>query len=103
MTNVGVFRNYARNYLAANPKLNQEMTLMVRQLEPTEKGLPMEIYCFSSDKAWVNYEGIIADIFDHLFAAIPSFDLEVFEAPTGKDFKSILNNSHLVSSEGAQK
>lgn len=92
MTNVGVFRNYARNYLAANPKLNQEMTLMVRQLDPTEKGLPLEIYCFSADKAWVNYEGIIADIFDHLFAAIPAFELEVFEAPTGTDFRSFVKS-----------
>lgn len=89
MTNVGVFRNYARNFLAANPKLNQEMTLMVRQLDPTEKGLPLEIYCFSSDKNWVNYEGIISDIFDHLLAAIPAFDLEIFEAPTGKDFATL--------------
>lgn len=92
MTNVGVFRNYARNYLAANPKLNQEMTLMVRQLDPTEKGLPLEIYCFSADKAWVNYEGIISDIFDHLFAAIPAFELEVFEAPTGTDFRSFVKS-----------
>lgn len=89
MTNVGVFRNYARNFLAANPNLNQEMTLMVRQLDPTEKGLPLEIYCFSSDKNWVNYEGIISDIFDHLLAAIPAFDLEIFEAPTGKDFAAL--------------
>lgn len=96
MTNVGVFRNYARNYLAANPKLNQEMTLMVRQLDPTEKGLPLEIYCFSADKAWVNYEGIISDIFDHLLAAIPAFELEVFEAPTGTDFRSFIKsvNAH---------
>jgi len=89
MTNIGVFRNYTLNYLAANPKLNQKMTLMVRQLDPTEKGLPVEIYCFSADKAWVNYEGIISDIFDHLLAAIPAFDLEVFEAPTGKDFAQL--------------
>lgn len=89
MTNIGVFRNYARNFLASNPNLNQEMTLMVRQLDPTEKGLPLEIYCFSANKNWVAYEGIISDIFDHLLAAIPEFDLEVFEAPTGKDFKSL--------------
>lgn len=89
MTNVGVFRHYAESYLRANPKLNKEMTMMVRQLEPTEKGLPLEIYCFSSDKAWVNYEGIIADIFDHLLAAIPAFELEIFEAPTGRDFQSL--------------
>lgn len=89
MTNIGVFRNYARNYLAANPKLNQQMTLMVRQLQPTETGLPLEIYCFSANKEWVNYEGIISDIFDHLLAAIPAFDLVVFEAPTGQDFQAL--------------
>lgn len=86
MTNIGVFRHYAQNYLLTNPKLNHEMTTMVRQLEPTEKGLPIEIYCFSADKAWVNYEGIMSDIFDHLLAAIPAFELEVFEEPTGNDF-----------------
>lgn len=100
MTNIGVFRNYARNFLAANPQLNQEMTLMVRQLDPTEKGLPLEIYCFSKDKVWVNYEGIISDIFDHLLAAIPAFDLEVFEAPTGNDFKSL---AAVNSAAGLQK
>lgn len=89
MTNIGVFRQYVLRYLEMHPKLNHEMTTMVRQLDPTEKGLPLEIYCFSSDKNWVTYEGIISDIFDHLFAAIPSFDLEVFEIPTGKDFQSM--------------
>ncbi len=87
MTNVGVFRQYCLNYLRANKMLNHEMTTMVRQLDMTEKGLPIEIYCFSADKTWVNYEGIIADIFDHLLAAVPWFDLEVFEAPTGKDIQ----------------
>lgn len=89
MTNIGIFRVYATHVLQRNKHLNQDMTLMVRQLDPTEKGMPLEIYCFSADKAWVNYEGIIADIFDHLIAAIPAFDLEIFEAPTGRDFKSL--------------
>lgn len=91
MTNIGVFRQYVLRYLEMHPKLNHEMTTMVRQLDPTEKGLPLEIYCFSSDKNWVTYEGIISDIFDHLFASIPSFDLEVFEIPTGKDFQSMIS------------
>ncbi len=93
MTNVGVFRRYAQAYLAAHPKVNQEMTAMVRQLEPTEHGLPIEIYCFSADKAWVNYEGIQADIFDHLLAAIPAFDLQVFEDPSGADFSAFLSTA----------
>lgn len=93
LTNVGIFRVYAESYIKRHPKINTEMTTMVRQLEPTEKGLPLEVYCFSSDKEWVSYEGIISDIFDHLFAAIPEFDLDVFEAPTGKDFVSIASSA----------
>lgn len=89
MTNIGVFRRYCLEYLTANKKLNHEMTTMVRHLEPTEKGLPIEIYCFSSDKNWVVYEGVMADIFDHLFAALPWFDLEIFEAPTGRDIREV--------------
>lgn len=89
MTNLGVFRHYCLAYLQTNPKLNKDMTTMVRHLEPTEKGIPIEIYCFSADKNWVAYEGIMADIFDHLLAALPWFELEVFEAPTGNDIKQI--------------
>jgi miniconductance mechanosensitive channel len=89
LTNVGVFRVYAENYIRNHPKIHQGMTIMVRQLEPTEKGLPIEIYCFSAEIGWVAYEGIMADIFDHLLAAIPEFDLEVFEEPTGRDFMKL--------------
>ncbi|MEM0516931.1 mechanosensitive ion channel family protein [Aequorivita flava] len=88
-TNLGVFRYYIDAYLNENTAINKDLALMVRHLEPTEKGLPIEIYCFSKDKRWVNYEHIQADIFDHLLAATPYFDLEVFELPTGKDFKSL--------------
>lgn len=87
MTNVGVFRRYALNYIMENPKINQRETVMVRQLQPTETGLPLEIYCFSNDIAWVNYENIQADIFDHLLAAAEKFDLRVFQNPAGSDFK----------------
>lgn len=87
LTNVGVFRSYIEKYLEHNPDINSTMTCMVRQLRPTEYGLPIEIYAFSKDKRWVNYERIMADIFDHLFAAAPGFDLEIFERPSGKDFK----------------
>lgn len=90
LTNVGIFRIYAERYILNHPKINTQMTTMVRQLEATETGLPIEIYCFSADKAWVKYEQIMSDIFDHLFAALPEFDLEVFEEPTGKDFSQFL-------------
>lgn len=90
LTNIGVFRIYAENYLLENKNINHDMTIMVRQLEPTSKGLPLEIYCFSKDKQWVNYEKIIADIFDHLLTVIAEFELEIFEEPSGKDFSNLL-------------
>ncbi len=87
LTNIGVFRVYIEEYLKRNPNINENMTLMVRQLKPTEYGLPIEIYAFSKDQRWVQYESIMADIFDHLFAAAPGFYLEIFERPSGRDFK----------------
>ena len=89
MTNIGIFRVYILNYLRQNPRLNQEMTCMVRQLEATEKGVPLEIYCFSAIKAWVDYEGIQSDLFDHILAAVHQFDLEIFENPAGSDWQKI--------------
>jgi len=86
-TNLGLFRRYAEYYLRNHPLVNQEMHLMVRQLESTENGMPLEVYCFSSSKVWEEYEEIQADIFDHLFAVIHHFELSVFERPTGGDFK----------------
>jgi len=96
MTNIGIFRVYVLNYLRQNPNINQEMTCMVRQLEPTEKGVPLEIYCFSAIKAWIDYERIQSDIFDHILAVVPHFDLEVFENPAGSDWKQLasLNTNH---------
>ncbi|WP_029034868.1 mechanosensitive ion channel family protein [Salinimicrobium terrae] len=84
-TNLGVFRNYALAYLKAHPQIHQEMTMMVRHLPPTTQGIPLEIYCFSADKRWEFYEAITADIFDHLIAAVPYFDLQLFESPSGDD------------------
>ncbi len=89
LTNVGIFRKYIELYLLQNDKLNTNLTCMVRQLEPTEKGLPIEVYAFSEHKEWVIYEGILADIFDHLLAAISAFELEVFQSPTGSDFSKV--------------
>lgn len=85
LTNLGVFRKYAETYLKNHTAINQNMTLMTRQLPPTSQGIPLEIYTFSSDKRWENYEYIMADIFDHLLAAMPYFELEVFELPTTMD------------------
>ena len=86
LTNIGVFRKYIDAYVNNHPAINKEMTLMVRQLEPTSQGIPLEIYAFSSDKRWENYEYIMADIFDHLIAAVPYFDLEIFELPSTSSF-----------------
>jgi len=82
LTNIGIFRVYAENYIKTNPNINIEMTAMVRQLESTSKGLPIEIYCFSAEKEWIKYENIVSDIFDHLLTIVPEFHLEVFEEPT---------------------
>jgi miniconductance mechanosensitive channel len=86
-TNIGVFRAYVVAYLKSNPQINQEMTFLVRHLAPTEHGLPLEIYVFSTDKRWAIYEGIQADIFDHLLAALPQFDLRIFQNPSGHDLR----------------
>ncbi len=79
LTNLGLFRKYINQYISSHPGINKEMQLMVRHLQPTEKGIPLEIYCFSKDKTWLNYEHIMADIFDHVIASLPYFDLEVSE------------------------
>ncbi|WP_298555696.1 mechanosensitive ion channel domain-containing protein [uncultured Algibacter sp.] len=82
LTNIGVFRKYIQTYIENHSAINKDMTIMVRQLAPTPHGLPIEIYAFSSDKRWVNYEYILADIFDHILASVPYFGLEIFELPT---------------------
>ena len=89
MTNLGTFRVYLENYLQNHPKIRKDMTFLVRHLQPTEKGLPVEIYVFSNDQAWANYEAIQADIFDHILAIIPEFGLRVFQNPTGEDFQKL--------------
>lgn len=89
LTNIGVFRVYAENYLLSNPKINTEMTTMVRQLDPTSQGMPLEIYCFTYEKEWEKHEVIKSDIFDHLLTITSQFQLEVFEEPTGRDFRNI--------------
>lgn len=87
LTNLGVFRKYIETYIEQHSAINKEMTIMVRQLAPTAHGIPLEIYAFSSDKRWQNYEYIMADIFDHIIAAVSYFELEVFEFPNDTNFK----------------
>ncbi|UPS91097.1 MULTISPECIES: mechanosensitive ion channel family protein [unclassified Bizionia] len=82
LTNLGVFRKYMQSYIENHSGINKDMMIMVRQLAPTSQGLPLEIYAFSADKRWANYEYIMSDIFDHALAAVPYFDLEVFELST---------------------
>ena len=89
MTNVGTFRAYVEAYLKNHPQISQEMTFLIRQLAPTPKGLPIEIYVFCKDKVWANYEAIQGDIFDHILAIIPVFDLQAFQEPAGKDFRGL--------------
>ena len=87
LTNVGTFRVYVAAYLRKHPKIHQDLTFLIRQLAPTPKGLPIEIYVFTNDIEWANYEGIQADIFDHLLAVVPMFELRVFQEPTGADWR----------------
>jgi len=87
LTNIGVFRKYIQTYIENHSAINKDMTIMVRQLAPTSQGMPIEIYAFSSDKRWVNYEYIMADIFDHVIAATAYFDLEIFELPSNGSLK----------------
>lgn len=91
LTNIGIFRAYATEYLKQHPKINQNIIKMVRQLEPCPQGLPMQIYGFTNDTAWVNYEAIQADIFDHLLSILPLFELRVFQNPSGRNIQEAVS------------
>ena len=86
LTNLGIFRKYINTYIERHPGINKDMTIMCRHLQPTEKGIPIEVYVFTKDKRWINHEYIMADIFDHIIASVAYFDLEIFELPTGKGY-----------------
>jgi len=90
ITNIGTFRAYVDRYLRSHPGIHQGMTLMVRQLAPGGEGLPLEIYCFTNTVAWVGYEGIQSDIFDHLLAILPEFGLQVYQQPSGADLRGMV-------------
>ncbi|MGA4636104.1 mechanosensitive ion channel family protein [Pseudomonas solani] len=89
LTNLGTFRAYVENYLRHNDDIRKDMTLLVRQLNPTADGLPLELYCFTNTTAWARYEAIQSDIFDHLLAILPEFGLRVFQHPSGADMREL--------------
>lgn len=91
-TNLGVFRAYLTAYLKSLPVVNTELNCMVRHLQPTDHGLPVELYFFSTIKDWIPYEGVQADVFDHVLAIIPEFDLRVFQSPSGADFRRLADD-----------
>ena len=88
LTNIGTFRAYCEAYVRAHPRIHQQMLLIVRTLEPTAEGVPLELYCFTATTAWVEYEAIQGDIFDHLIAVLPEFGLHLFQSPTGNDIRA---------------
>ena len=92
LTNIGLFRYYLESYLKHNDNISKDFTLMVRQLTPNEKGLPLELYTFTNTTDWIKYEGIQSDVFDHVLAAAREFDLEVFQYPSGMDIANIKMN-----------
>jgi miniconductance mechanosensitive channel len=89
LTNIGTFRAYAFNYLKNHPRIDQNMTLIVRQLSPGPEGIPLEIYCFTNTTEWAVYEDIQSDIFDHLLAIVPEFGLRLFQKPAGSDLVNL--------------
>ena len=88
LTNLGTFRAYLESYLRNHPEISKSMTFLVRQLPPSKEGIPIQIYVFSKEQRWVQYEAIIGDIFDHILAVLPEFDLRVFQAPSGADWRA---------------
>ena len=91
VVNLYVFRNYLQNYLKENPRTHKELMIMVRQMQPTSEGLPLEIYCFSNTTVWPEYEQIQGEIFDHILAVIPEFGLRIFQRPSGNDLTNTVS------------
>jgi len=89
LTNLGIFRQYLDHYCRTNPRVNTNLTFLIRHLQPTDAGIPIEVYIFSADNRWAKYEELQADIFDHILAVIPEFELTVFQAPSGKDIRTL--------------
>lgn len=101
VTNIGTFRAYVAAYLRASDRLAKGMTMMVRQLDPTPQGLPLQIYCFTNTTAWAEYEEIQSDIFDHLLAVLPRFKLRLFQEPSGLDLVQLAGPETPASAAGA--
>jgi miniconductance mechanosensitive channel len=89
LTNLGTFRAYLVAYLRHHPMIHQELTFLVRQLKPSPEGVPIEIYVFSKDQRWVQYEDIQSDIFDHILSVLPMFDLRAYQSPSGADLRAL--------------
>ena len=87
--NLYIFRHYMDYYIHNHPKVNKDMIMLVRQLQPTAQGMPIEMYFFSADTAWINYERLQAEVFDHILATLHKFDLKVFQSPTGLDLQKL--------------
>lgn len=96
LTNVGTFRAYCESYLRNHPGIYQDLTFLIRQLDPSPNGLPLEIYVFTNDIRWAVYEGIQADIFDHLLAILPEFGLRAFQVPSGSDLEKLRTEAFSV-------
>ena len=94
-TNLGIFRKYVEHYLKHKVEINHDMPLMVRQMEPTDTGIPLEVYCFTRTKVWIEYESVQSDIFDHILSMVHLFDLRIFEQPSGNDFRSLKGSNAL--------
>ena len=90
VVNLYVFRNYLQNYLREHPRTHKYLMFMVRQMQPTSEGLPLEIYCFSNTTVWLEYEQIQGEIFDHILAVIPEFGLRIFQRPSGNDLSTTI-------------
>lgn len=99
LTNVGTFRAYLERYLKSRSDVSKDFTFLIRQLAPNSEGLPIQLYIFTTTTNWVEYEGIQSDIFDHILAVIPEFDLKLYQNPTGNDFKHLLQNSDISTGE----
>lgn len=98
-TNIGIFRAYLTKYLSNCPHINKDMTFMVRQLAPTEYGIPIQIYAFSANKEWIKYEDIQSDIFDHVFAVVSMFDLKIYQKPSSNTLEQINGNVNIEMTE----
>ena len=90
VVNLHVFRNYLQSYLKGHPRTHKELMIMVRQMQPTSEGLPLEIYCFTNTTIWPEYEQIQGEIFDHILAIIPEFGLRIFQRPSGNDLSTTI-------------